>query len=369
MMIGLLCVAPTLLLLMDRDPATASLVGPAAASGARYRAAMLTGLSRRQHDDPQAAIRAFEEALTYAPSSARVYTELGRAALQAHDLDRALRASQQAVALASDPWLRGVALHTLGLVQARRGDVAAARGAFQASLMAHPSPVVRDELSRVGGAGRDPLHAVALDGPYPTTDDYCRLPSMRKRCRHHESLDYAVGLGGAYKVLAVFKTRDEDLEYEQLALRTAAGWYFSDPVLERFQRVSRDHADRLIDNLTASSQGDGGALSVRVQVHTSERVADAGHEDEVVTAETDAQLLVACGGAAPSCTAPLPVQSTRRTVRRDAMGEEVADLSWEQHRLKAHLLPGGELELRPLGEPLLPEQQRLLGRHALGLRL
>src|SRR5262245_17026518 len=108
MAICLLCVIPTLLMVLGEGQQSSALrwgLQPTAAGP--YHAAMRSGLRQLQRGDAQEAVRSFESALRIAPQSPRALAELGRAALAAQDLPRAQQAAERAASLARIPRVQG----------------------------------------------------------------------------------------------------------------------------------------------------------------------------------------------------------------------------------------------------------------------
>lgn len=102
--------------------------------------------------DWQAALAAFDKALVLAPDDARVLSEVGWAALQANDLNRADAANKRALANASEPKARAAILYNTGRVAEARDQKDAARRAYTESLSLRESTEVKKRLENLGGA-------------------------------------------------------------------------------------------------------------------------------------------------------------------------------------------------------------------------
>lgn len=110
------------------------------------------GRSLAKAKDWQAALAAFDKALALAPDDARVLSEVGWAALQANDLNRADAANKRALANASEPKARAAILYNTGRVAEARDQKDAARRAYTESLSLRESSEVKKRLENLGGA-------------------------------------------------------------------------------------------------------------------------------------------------------------------------------------------------------------------------
>jgi hypothetical protein len=120
----------------------------------------------------RATVAELEAQLAEAPKDARLWSDLGQAALQAGDLDKAADASQLAADLAGfagDANLRAASLYNLGRVCERRHDDDNARAAYAASHELRPNPTVADALVRMHSAVIPPApkEKGPCDGPMP----------------------------------------------------------------------------------------------------------------------------------------------------------------------------------------------------------
>ena len=93
-----------------------------------------------------AAIAKLEACIALIPDEPTALGELGFLAFRAKDLDKAERATRQAIASQAAPNLRGAVLYNLGLILEARKDTAGAIVAYSDSLRARPNGVVRAKL-------------------------------------------------------------------------------------------------------------------------------------------------------------------------------------------------------------------------------
>lgn len=124
--------------------------------------------------DWQGALAAFDKALALAPDDARVLSEVGWAALQANDLNRADAANKRGLANASEPKARAAILYNTGRVAEARDQKDAARRAYTESLSLRESAEVKKRLENVGGAlASDPNEGLRCTKPLANVAALC----------------------------------------------------------------------------------------------------------------------------------------------------------------------------------------------------
>jgi hypothetical protein len=104
-------------------------------------------------DDWNGAVAQFEAALALEPESARALSELGWAALQLDDVDKARSASERSIVLAHDPKLKAASLYNLGRALEGGGDAGGALFAYERSLRLRPNHIVQQRYEALGGDG------------------------------------------------------------------------------------------------------------------------------------------------------------------------------------------------------------------------
>ncbi len=107
------------------------------------------------------AVSEFEAALVAVPLDDRALSELGWAAFQAGDLDKAEKANGDSVRVSSQPDLKAASLYNLGRVAEARGDKERAAALYADSLLLRPSKSVVKRLVALGKPAPkgDPLAA------------------------------------------------------------------------------------------------------------------------------------------------------------------------------------------------------------------
>ncbi|MBS2015650.1 MAG: hypothetical protein JST00_22370 [Deltaproteobacteria bacterium] len=123
-----------------------------AADRAAFWKALEAGRKKSRAKEWKAALEAFDRALAVAPDDARVLAEVGWAALNAGDLDRAAAANKRALANAKTNGLRAQVLYNQGRVAEARKDAEAAKKAYAESLALRDNAEVKKRLESVGGA-------------------------------------------------------------------------------------------------------------------------------------------------------------------------------------------------------------------------
>ena len=97
------------------------------------------------------AIKAFERVLAVSPDDVHALSEIGWAALQANDLDRAEKANRRALANAKTPATRAPILYNMGRVAEARGNKEAAAKDYAASLALRDNAEVKKRASALDG--------------------------------------------------------------------------------------------------------------------------------------------------------------------------------------------------------------------------
>ncbi len=111
------------------------------------------------------AVAAFEAALAAVPMDSRALSELGWAAFQAGDFDRARQANADAVRAATDPAVEAASRYNLGRVAEATGDADGAAREYRASLELRPNDTVAARLDGLGKPRPDVPAIEAQDLP------------------------------------------------------------------------------------------------------------------------------------------------------------------------------------------------------------
>ncbi len=326
-----------------------------------YRSAMSEGRRLEGKGDHAGAIEAFTKALAAHPDDAEALSELGWAALQAHDLDRAHTATEQAIAAAKDPKVKAGALYNLGRIAEEQGDKAAATDAYAKSLALRPNAAVKARLAALATPAPaatpapvkgDAWSPRALTGPVASIEEWCRRQPKSEPCL---TLDEAKPtsaspfkptaplLGGRWVV-----TGNAEEKTARLALQTAAGWFVSAPAGEPglfvrpMELVTRPGtpalvAARVVTTWNAANNAEGNG---RWQLHCQEN-------------------LLMCGvgpSGIPSCTPAIPA--------RDGECEDPEKAFEWSYSLDVNVRPDGQLEIAaPKGAKLTAGARRAVGKH------
>lgn len=328
-----------------------------------YHSAMSEGRRLEGKGDHAGAIEAFTKALAAHPDDAEALSELGWAAFQAHDLERAHTATEQAIAAAKDPKVKAGALYNLGRIAEEQGDKAAATDAYTKSLALRPNATVKARLAALAAPAAAPATVKgdawsprALTGPIASIDEWCRRQPKSDPCLNLDEANptratpfkpTAPLLGGRWVV-----TGNAEEKTARLALQTAAGWFVSPPAgepglfvrpVELANRAGTPAlvAARVVTTWNAANNAEGNG---RWQLHCQEN-------------------LLMCGvgpSGTPSCTPAIPA-------RDGDCGDPEKAFDWS-YSLDVTVRPDGQLEITaPKGAKLTANARRAVGKHPLQL--
>lgn len=139
-------------------------------SKTRHAAHLRAGRAAAKKKDWKTAMTEFDAAHQAIPEDAVALSELGWAAFNAGDLDRAQKANEEAVKLAKDPKLKAASLYNLGRVAEAKGDKETAKAMYTQSLELRPNDTVAKRLAALGGtapAAATPKISVAAEPGCP----------------------------------------------------------------------------------------------------------------------------------------------------------------------------------------------------------
>ena len=191
-------------------------------------------LSRR--GDHAGAAKLLVKTRASAPKDARVLSELGWQLYLAHELPRALEATQAAVAAGGDT--KAASLYNLGRIQHDLGHDAAAKDAYVASLALRANKEVWTRLHAIDpakAAAVDPNRPVALDGPFPTIAAWCKQlhdghcsDDPTETASMIDGAHEVAKLAAPYRSVVAFVVGDQDESTVgdcALAIQLPAGWF------------------------------------------------------------------------------------------------------------------------------------------------
>ena len=131
--------------------------------------------------DYAGAATAFAQATEASPSDADAWSELGWAAFNAGDLERAEDATRKSLARTGTNNVRGATLYNLGRIDEQRNRPDAAVADYEQSLRARPNGVVLERLRALDRAKAQQfalLSTTACAGPFKSIADFCaQLPA------------------------------------------------------------------------------------------------------------------------------------------------------------------------------------------------
>ncbi len=344
----------------------------------RLVAAMARGRAAFEAKDFATAVRAFDEAHALAPDSAMAMSELGWSAFHAGDLERAQTVLVRAVELATDAKIAGAAWYNLGRVREAQGEREAAAAAYETSLRLRDNGIVRRRLVQLRTPPDDDeprLDIERLAGPLPALLSWCvdeanrdGMPIEQLDCDLEITDDDGMAvevppsLGTATGILeAKFVSRLRNAEYEavHLALRTSAGWFVGREIGSHgMAGVGGIHFAvlHLAIEPVDLVPGDGPELLVRVHGSTTDLSSDGEAE---ASDDVDARLVCGLGATGvPACTSPIPIVGVSSST--DAEGRAI-DLRWAFRLQVVH----GAVVLTGDRAALDEHHRAWLGRHAI----
>lgn len=260
-------------------------------------------LSRR--GDHAGAAKLLAKARASGAKDARLLSELGWQLYLAHELPRALEATQAAIAVASGD-TKAASLYNLGRIQHDLGHDAVAKDAYVASLALRANKEAWSRLHAIDpakAAAVDPNRPVLLDGPYPAIADWCKqLHDARCSDDPIESASMIDGPhelakpAGPYRRAVAFVVTEQDastLGDCALAIQLPAGWF-----VRRVVEMCRDGGmfRRPESHLL---EVDGGVLLWSMQVDVAEKRdgewLDQAPEPHEITCGIGASHRPSCG--------------------------------------------------------------------------
>ena len=138
------------------------------------------------------AVAEFEKALEAIPMDGRALSELGWAAFQAGDHEKARKANTDAVRVTAHPKVKAASLYNLGRVAEATGDKEEAKRLYSESLLLRPHDVVRKRLEGLGATAPAPGAVAGAD--VPCSSSVATLANVCKCLREtHADEDLANG--------------------------------------------------------------------------------------------------------------------------------------------------------------------------------
>jgi len=247
--------------------------------------ALREGRALAKKKDYAGAIAKLDAALAIVEGDATALSELGWAALQAGDLERAEQATTRSIAAAENPKLKAASLYNLGRIEEERGNKEAATKAYADSLALRPNATVEKRLAALEKREiRDLLTPQPTAGPYAHFEDVCVQPDPEPAAKPgcpirigHELAAPAAPLE-AVRTLRLLSEPDENVwEYTdcELAIQTGGKWYFATPV-----ECNDGPGYTEVEAIELVRQ-DSGAPVVRIDYHNNLSSNYADYNDEL----------------------------------------------------------------------------------------
>jgi hypothetical protein len=192
-------------------------------------------LSRK--GDHDGAAKLLRKACDADPKNAQLLSELGWQWFLAHDLTRALEATNEAVNVATTPTVKAASLYNLGRIKEALGKRDEAVSAYAESLSVRANPTVLRRLAGLDpkkAAELDPDRPVLLEGPFSSISAWCDQLRDGQCYAPKQAMDLVKGphapssVRPPYQAVEVFivgKNDDLTLGDCALAVQLASGWY------------------------------------------------------------------------------------------------------------------------------------------------
>ncbi len=204
-----------------------------------FKVALTKGRQLVQKGEFPEAISSLEHALDLVPSEPRALSELAWATYHVGDLQRAREQCKQAIAASVTSKHKAAALYTLGRIEEARGELAAARVAYQNSLALRPRKQVKERIESLGTLRKPATEAsMSVLGPFAQIREFCshyaadsilsKTYPGKVACDPRPRLVLREPVGEILSSL-VFEMRVSQVKNPakaiQLALQTEEGWY------------------------------------------------------------------------------------------------------------------------------------------------
>ncbi len=271
------------------------------------------------------AVGEFEKALAAVPMDDRALSELGWAAFQAGDYDKAEKANADSVRVSSTPELKAASLYNLGRVAEAKKDVDRAAALYADSLVLRPNKAVVKRLVALGkpapsGSSVEVSGDTPCKDPVDGPDLICGC--LKKLEPYEEGFDIECTIGSLDDI------DDEDLRIASvtlglgehsfyLAQKGPKGWSVIGSLGDLYEGgvagVSNEREESKVEEKTI-----GGARILWYQWSTGGHDTDMGI-DEVSNYSEETVALAILGGAKepPSVRMHIPLE---RTYDRDRLG-------------------------------------------------
>lgn len=319
-----------------RPPPTARRPAPIPPEKRReYAAHLRAGRAHARASRWGEAVSEFEKALAAIPMDDRALSELGWAAFQAGDYDRAEKANADSVRVSSTPELKAASLYNLGRVAEAKADRDRAAALYADSLVLRPNRTVVKRLvalgkpAPAGGAlrgGEDTPCSDPVDGP----DLVCGCLKKLEPTQEDFAIECTIGSVGDLdaddlRVASVTLGLGEHAFY--LAHKGAKGWRVIGSLGDLYEGgvagVFNEREESKVEERTI-----GGARILWYEWRESGHDSDMGIDEEETHEDVTVALAV-LGGAReqPSVVMHVPLV---RVYDRDRMGlaegPELADI-------------------------------------------
>ncbi len=267
------------------------------------------------------AITAFEASAAADPADARPVAEIGFAAYEAGDLDRADQANDKALPLTANSIMRAQILFNEGLVAEKRGDKSKAAARYRASLALRANDAVKKHLATVEGTP-----ANACDAAFADADALCACLKTNEPLEAgmvQEAPTCAVDATKASSGLAVLTYGGDLGERPHFLVDT------SNHQLKRLGSLGEDfepgafgvHNSTDLDTIETKTVG-GHALAL---VHWTESDTDTnigGIEINSLVTKNTTICVLGAAGKGTVCPATVPVEETGSLSYLDDLGPD-----------------------------------------------
>jgi len=347
-----------------------------------YRKHLRAGRKLGKQERWGEAVVELEAALVAIPMDGRALSELGWAAFQAGDYDKAKKANQDSARVAVNPKVKAASLYNLGRVAEAMKDNKAAAGYYRESLKLRPHKAVAARLEKLGGEppvpGSADTESLPCVAPVASPEQVCACLGKQYEAAEEDGGGQCekVPFVGPDEVGVVRVEISDSQEFEYFLLyQTAKGWVTIADLGYLFAGgIAGIENEMEVSEIVKKSAGPRSVLWVEV--------LSSGHDNDLGIAEvefydnTRVTLCVLADEGAPVCPLQLPLSSsyTREELDEDIAGEveeDVADL--RTPGLPIHTERAFEVRLGEDGTATVvlvkgeadPETKPMLGPHKL----
>jgi hypothetical protein len=289
----------------------------------------------------------------------RALSELGWAAFQAGDYEKAKKANQDSARVAVDPKVKAASLYNLGRVAEALKDTESAAGYYRESLKLRPHKAVTARLEKLGKKPPEPgstdTEELPCVAPVAKLEQACACLGKQyegDEVEEGEELCEVVERAGPDEV-RVARVRISDSNELELFLlyKTAKGWVTIADIGYLYEGGIAGVSNEM-DVAGVETKSVGGHTVLWVEIESRGYDHDMGINETESYENREVMLCVLADEGAPSCPLQLPLSASYTREELDEDFEEEVDESLEDLKtpgLPIHTEKAFEVQLREDG--------------------